>query len=145
MAASVRLIDEHFGSTAPVRRPACELRLASERASPREIIKRRVEAEVEELNQASVARFEGHARTRSFLIDVDADSPEARLNGPVPGKRKPKLFEVEREVDRALAAFRNGSFIMLFDDRQVDDIDYVVTLTPDSEVSFVYLTPLKGG
>ena len=145
MAASVRLIDEHFGSSAPVRRPACELRLASERASPRDIIRRRVETEVEDLNQANIARFEGHARTRSFLVEIDANSVEARLNGPVPGKRKPKLYDVEREVQRAVAAFQQGTYIMLFDDSQVDDLDYIVTLTPDSEVSFVYLTPLKGG
>lgn len=145
MAASVRVVDEHFGTGAPVRRPACELRLASERVTPREIIRRRVETEVEDVNRAKAAHIEGHARTRSFLITVDANSPEARLNGIIPSKRKPKLFDVEHETQRALDAFNKRSFIMLFDDRQIDDADLEISLTPNSEIVFVYLTPLRGG
>lgn len=145
MAVSVRIVDEHFGSSTPVRRPACELRLASERATPREIIRRRVEAEVDELNRAKAAHIEGHARTRSFLVIVDSDSAEAKLNRPLLGRKKPRLLDLEHESTRALEAFEKRAFIMLFDDRQIDDADEEVTLTPASEVSFVYLTPLKGG
>lgn len=145
MAATVRVVDEHFGTSAPIRRRACELRLASERVTPREIIRRRVEAEVEEINRVKIAHLEGHARTRSFLIMVDADSAEGRLNGIMPSKRRPKLADADREVDRALKAFKQRAFIMLFDDRQIDDADEEVALTADSEIAFVYLTPLKGG
>jgi len=145
MAASVRVVDEHFGASAPVRRSACELRLASERVTPREIIRRRVESEVEDVNRAKAAHLEGHARTRSFLISLEAGSPEARLNGVLSSKHKPKLCDVEHEAQRALDAFQNRSFIMLFDDRQIDDADQEVTLTPNSEIVFVYLTPLRGG
>ena len=112
MAASVRVVDEHFGASAPVRRSACELRLASERVTPREIIRRRVESEVEDVNRAKAAHLEGHARTRSFLISLEAGSPEARLNGVLSSKHKPKLCDVEHEAQRALDAFQNRSFIM---------------------------------
>ncbi len=144
MVASVRVVDEHFGVEAPVRRAACELRLASERVTPREIIRRRVEAEVEDLNRAKTAQAEG--RTRSFLVPVEDNSGEARLNEVLPSAGyRLHLFNVENEVARAQAAFEKRSFIMLFDDRQIDDADQEVALTPESEIVFVYLTPLRGG
>lgn len=144
MIALLRIVDEHFGAEAPIRRAACELRLASERVTPREIIRRRVEAEVEELNRAKAAHAEG--RTRSFLVAVEENSAEAKLNGVPPSARhRLHLFDVEQETARAQAAFEKRSFIMLFDDRQIDDPDEEVALTPESEIVFVYLTPLKGG
>jgi hypothetical protein len=145
MGALLKIVDEHFGSNASERVSGVELRLVSERISAREILRQRVEAEVEEVNRRKQAHVDGHAKTRSFLIDIDAESAEAKLNMPILGKRKPKLFDVEEETKRAVAAFEKRQFIMLFDDRQVDDIDAWVSVTPESEVVFLYLTPLKGG
>lgn len=145
MAALLKILDEHFGANAFERRPAVELRLASERTTARDIIRQRVEAEVDEVNRRNQAHIDGHARTRSFLIDVDAASPEAKLNLPIIGRRKPKLFDLDAETDRAIVAFEKRQFIMLLDDRQIDDIDDYVTIMPESEVVFLYLTPLKGG
>ena len=120
-------------------------RLASERVTPREIIRRRVEAEVEDLNRTRSAHAQAHARTRSFLIPVEAGSAESLLNKIVPRTRKTKLFDIQSETQRAQDAFDQRGFIMLFDDRQIDDADREVTLMPDSEIVFVYLTPLRGG
>lgn len=145
MAALLKILDEHFGTSVSERRPAVELKLVSERTSPRDIIRQRVQAEIEEVNQRNQAHIDGHARTRSFLIDVDAASPEAKLNMPIIGRRKPKLFDLDAETDRAITAFEKRQFIMLLDNRQIDDIDDCVTITPESEVVFLYLTPLKGG
>jgi hypothetical protein len=145
MAALLKIVDEHFGPGGTDRLPAVDLRLVSERVTPREIIRRRVEAEVEVLNQRKIAYAAGHARTRSFLIDIDAASPEAVLNLPLKSKRGGHLARVEEETGRALAAFGRQHFIMLFDDRQIDDLDLEVTVTPESKVVFLYLTPLKGG
>jgi len=144
MSAILKVVDEHFGTSAPVRRVGADLRLASERVSAREIIRSRVVAEVEELNQQKQRHAEGHARTRSFI--VDQDSSETKLNSVSSlGRRKTKLLDVEMETDRAITAFTRRRFIMLLDDRQIDDLDEAVGLRPESEIVFVHLMPLKGG
>jgi hypothetical protein len=137
MTALLRIVDEHFGAGGTERREAVDLRLVSERITPRGIIRRRVEAEIEILRQRATA----HDRTRSFLIDVAP--AEATLNPLVPKSRR--LPDVDMETARACVAFQRQAFIMLFDDRQIDDLDAEVTVTPDSKVVFLYLTPLKGG
>jgi hypothetical protein len=145
MAALLKIVDERFGPAGTDRRPAVELRLASERITPREIIQRRVESEVEALNQRKLAHLAGQARTRSFLIDVDASSPESLLNGPIAKGRKPALARIETEAARAFEAFEKQRFILLLDDRQIDGLDEQVTVRPESQVVFLYLMPLKGG
>jgi hypothetical protein len=145
MRALLKIVDEHFGSNASERVSGVELRLASERISARDILRQRVATEVDEVNRRKQAHVDGHAKTRSFLIDIDAESAEAKLNQSIFGKRKPKLFDVEEETKRAVEAFEKRQFIMLFDDRQIDEIDALVAVMPESEVVFLYLTPLKGG
>jgi hypothetical protein len=145
MAALLRIVDEHFGPAGTDRRPAVELKLVSERISPREIIQRRVEAEVEAFNNRKLAHAAGHRRSRSFLIDVEATSPEAVLNAPLAPGRKPVLAHVEREAARAFQAFEKQSFIMLLDDKQIEGLDDEVTVRSESQIVFLYLTPLKGG
>ena len=145
MAALLKIVDEHFGPGGTDRRPAVELRLVSERTTPREIIRRRVESEVEALNERKLAPLASHRRTRSFLIDVDATSSEGLLNGLVRAGRKPALTRVDAEAARAFKAFEKQRFIMLLDDRQIDGLDDEVTVGPESEVVFLYLTALKGG
>lgn len=135
--AVLRVVDERFSAT-PSRVPALELRLASERTTARDIIRRRVETEVAKLNDQAGAPL-GNG---SFLIASEAT--EARLNAPrSSGRRKP--IEVETEISRATTAFLAGGFVMLLDDRQLEGLDEEIGLRTDSEVVFLYLTPLKGG
>lgn len=53
--------------------------------------------------------------------------------------------QIDRNVARALTAFRNNGFVLLVDDRQVDDLDDEVELNDASVVTFLRLTPLVGG
>lgn len=53
--------------------------------------------------------------------------------------------QADRSVDCALSAFRNNGFVLLVDDRQVDDLDDQVELNENSVVTFLRLTPLVGG
>lgn len=145
MAALLKIVDEHFGPMGNVRRPAVELKLVSERITPREIIQRRVESEVEALNNRKLAYAAGQLRSRSFLIDVEATSPEAVLNAPLGVGRKPVLARVEREAARAFQAFERQRFIMLLEDKQIEGLDDEVTLRAESQIVFLYLMPLKGG
>jgi hypothetical protein len=142
MATLLRVVDEHFGGGTSGRVRAGDLRLASERVSAREIIRRRVEAEVAELNSrnANAANV-----TRSFLVSAGDNSVEAVLN-PAPSVRhRPKPIDAEKETGRAIEAFSRNRFILLFNDRQLEGLDDEVGLTPDAEVVFLFLTPLKGG
>lgn len=145
MAAQLKILDEYFGPAGTDRRPALELKLVSERITPREIIERRVASEVEALNSRKLAHAAGQGGTRSFLIDVEATSPEAILNISPRGRRTPVLARVEQEAARAFQAFEKQRFIMLLDDKQIDGLDDEVTVGAESQIAFLYLTPLKGG
>ena len=146
MSALLRIRDEFFGTPAKDDPPPIELRLVSERVSPREIIRQRVFAEVAEANERRSAHASANARTRSLLIDVKAASPEAQLNRPLGLRRRAALLlDAEAELAKAIEAFSKNRFIMLFDDRQVGGLDDVLTVMPESEATFVHLMPLKGG
>ena len=146
MVALLKIRDEYFGTKADDDPAPVELRLVSERVSPREIIRQRVFGEVADVNEARIDFSRRNARTRSLLIQVEPDSPEARLNPSrlIP-RRKTTLLDAEAEFAKALTAFGKNRFIMLFDERQVEDLDEVLVVTPDSEAIFIHLTPLKGG
>jgi hypothetical protein len=145
MAAVLKIVDEIFGTGAGDRRPALELKLASERITARELIRRRIADEVQTVNQRNIEHAAGHARTRSFLIQLDEDAPEARLNSWSVRRSRPKLFDEQTEYDRAIGAFEKNQFILLFDERQVERLDDAIALTGHSEAVFLYLTPLVGG
>lgn len=144
MGALLKVVDEHFGPSGAGRTQAMELRLVSERTTPTEIIRRRVEVEVHAANQRNRIRANDLVRSRSLLIDVEPGSPEGLLNRPM-GDRKRRVLDVDRETARAIDAFGARRFIMLFDDKQVGSLQEEMTLMPASEVVFLYLSPLKGG
>lgn len=145
MAALLKIVDERFGPAGAERRPAVELRLVSERTTARDIIRRRVEAEVEAMNGRRRAAAAVASQTRSLLIEVDPASAEGRLNPLLPRLRHAKPLDVDYEATRAVEAFNKRRFLLLFDDRQIDDLDEVVTVGTGSQAVFLYLTPLKGG
>jgi hypothetical protein len=136
MTALLKIVDEHFGKG---RDPAFELRLASERITARELIRRRTAEEVAQVNQRQNDVRLG--ATRSFLIRHAA--VEAKLNTP---KSRPiRLFDEREEFEAAVRAFEQNRFVMLFDDRQITDLDEDITVTPTSEMVFLRLVPLVGG
>lgn len=145
MSVLLRSRDEFFGKDAQAR-PAIELKLASERVSPREIIRQRIFAEVAEVNEQRMSNARRHEQTRSFLVEIEEGSAEHALNRPLPKRRRiGQLLDAEQEFEKALAGFSANRFVMLFDDMQVEGLDDDLTVMPDSEVTFLHLTPLKGG
>jgi hypothetical protein len=138
MAANLRVIDAHLGSGKQRRNAGLDLRLASERVSAREIIRSRVAAEVEEIKLRK--QKSGH----SYIIARAASERELNVIG-AHGQGKATSLDVEAEVANAVAAFSRRRFIMLLDGFQIDDLDHMVGLRPESEVVFVHLLPLKGG
>ncbi len=48
-------------------------------------------------------------------------------------------------VARALEAFERGRFLLLADNRQVETLDETIAFAPGATVTFLRLTPLRGG
>jgi hypothetical protein len=110
------------------------LDIPSDHISVRELIRTRVEQEVAAFNEHQTEYFQG-------LIQPSA--AELTLNG----YRMPRQQRVDsaEQVRRALAAFEHNGFVILLDDRQVEQLDDRVILGPTTIVTFLKLIPLVGG
>lgn len=145
MSAVLKIIDEYFGKPTP-RQTVMKLKLVSERTTAREIIKGRVSEEIKMLN----GKIRAQDKARSFLIAVPVHPTEKLLNKSSAARMVAKLkplqsMNVDAEIQKAVKAFTTNKFVMLFDDRQIEDLDTDITIMPDSELVFLRLTPLVGG
>ncbi len=131
MEAVLKIWDETPGQG---KRAAVDLKLASERITAADLIRRRVEAEVVAYNRKTDAVFEGL---------VQPTESERVLNGFKLKTRR--SLDPENQVRVALDAFRSNGFVLLFDDRQIEEPDEWLTVTPTSEATFLKLVPLVGG
>ena len=50
-----------------------------------------------------------------------------------------------REVERAQRAFAARGFMVVVDDRRVDDPDQTLSVSPDTRVEFIKILPMVGG
>ena len=110
------------------------LRLSSYKLTARDLIAERVRAECDRRLVDREGRFS------TPLVQPTAE--EAALNGEMPRAAK---VNPERQVSRALEGFERNAFILLLDDRQVENLDDQVQLGPKTVVTFLRLTPLVGG
>jgi hypothetical protein len=130
MSVTITIKDQRTGGGAT----QWELELAEERMTVRDLIRSRVFQEVKDYNARLPATFRG------LVQPTDA---EQTLNGfKLP---KGKRIDWNPQFDRALEAFRENGFILLVDDHQVESLDEEVTLTSETEVTFLKLVPLVGG
>jgi hypothetical protein len=129
--AVLTFVDE---STSGERTDAWHLEIFEERLSLREIIRRRVFQEVAEHNATSTLTFRGL---------VQPTDTERTLNGY--RMREPRRVDPHEQVRLAEEAFARNGFVVLVDDRQVEDLDALVDLRRDTEVTFLKLVPLVGG
>jgi hypothetical protein len=127
---TVGIVDE----TVAGGRDAWQLEIFDERPTLRELSRRRVFQEVAERN----AR--GAVVVRGLVQPTEA---ERELNC-APARRHRRL-DPEEQSARALEAFRRNGFVVLIDDRQVDDLDEPVALSAGTQVTFLRLVPLVGG
>jgi len=100
----------------------------------REIIRNRVQQEVERHNQSLPEVFHGL---------VQPEESEQILNGYRMRTKRPLDWEVQ--VERTCSSFERNGFLVLVDGRQVCELDERIDLRPESEVQFVKLVPLVGG
>lgn len=100
----------------------------------RELITKRVQVEVDNYNQMQPELFQG------LMQPADA---ERELNGFRMMKRK--WIDAETQIERALEAFARNGFVLLVNDKQVEDLDEMIAVAPETTVTFLKLVPLVGG
>ena len=100
----------------------------------RDLIRGRLQQEVDRYNQALPETFQGL---------VQPEESEQILNGFRMKTRRPLDWEVQ--CRRACASFDKNGFLVLVDGTQVTDLDAPLDLHEESEVDFIKLVPLVGG
>jgi hypothetical protein len=110
------------------------LEFLNERVTVRELIRARVYQEVTEYNARQSDYFRG-------LVQPEGSE---RTTGGF-RLRKQRKIDWEEQYKKALKGFQANGFLILVDDRQVDDLEEVVELRYDAKVSFLRLVPLVGG
>ncbi|WP_324788313.1 hypothetical protein [Streptomyces sp. H51] len=96
---------------------------AGERVTLREVLRRRVFEEFGRRGGSELAGRVGNARQ--------------------PGADRPR--DAWHAFESALEAFHRRQFVVLVGDRQVEDLDDEVVLSPDEDITFLKLVPLAGG
>jgi hypothetical protein len=132
MAAVLKLVDQ---TTRGEILQEVTLTLASTRVSARELIERRVRMEVATFNEQQDRQlFRGLVQP----TDTERERSGYRL-------KKPRTIDADEQVQRAIEAFESNRFFMLVGDRQIESLDELIGVGPDTRVSFLKLVPLVGG
>jgi hypothetical protein len=130
------------------------LELPAERMTARDLIRCRIEADVAIHNAVERARLDGTIAAQDANRDtrnqwlVAPGGVERALNGLRaygPGVERLHPIKSEPLIAVALEAFASNGFFMIFDGRQIVDLDEVLTVEHDSAVTFLRLVPLVGG
>jgi hypothetical protein len=111
-----------------------ELELETPALTVRELIRSRIAEEVKLFNSNRSIPYMGLVQPRAEELLLNP----VRSNGL-------KQKDAAEQAEIALKAFANNGFILLVDKKQYSDPDSVISLQPDSVVSFIKLTPLVGG
>lgn len=129
MALTLSMLDE---TTKGERRNAGDFRFENETLTLREMIRHRIEQEVERFNTSDLEVFQGL---------IPPGETERILN---PERKRPVL-DWRKQYARALTAFEGNGFLVFVNDRQITDLDETIHLTPQTRVAFLKLVPLMGG
>jgi hypothetical protein len=98
----------------------------------RELIRVFVQQEVKRFNETDSEVFRGL---------VQPEESERIPNGV----RERPVLNWKKQFDKAITAFKGNGFVVLLDDRQIDDLDETLHLTEQSKLTFLKLVPLMGG
>ena len=105
-----------------------------EHISVADLIRRRVHAEVQLYNLSEPGYFNG------LVQPTDA---EITLNGYK--MRQRRQIDWEQQAEMAVQAFEANGFFILVNDHQVESLAETLTITPETQISFIKLVPLVGG
>ena len=129
MAFALSIVDE---TTSGNRRSAGEFCFDTETPTLRELIRRRVQQEVERFNRSDAEVFQGL---------IQPGETERILNGV----EERRVLDWEKQYAKAITAFQGNGFLVLGDGRQICDLDENLELAAGAEVRFLKLVPLVGG
>jgi hypothetical protein len=110
------------------------VRVSGETIRVRELIRSRVYQEVDQYNSRRPEVF------RLLVQPGDAERAGSGFRMP-----RPRLISPEEQFEATIEAFERNGFVVLVDDRQVDDLDAEIALQPETMVTFLKLVPLVGG
>jgi hypothetical protein len=110
------------------------LDVPTERITVRALIRTRVCGEVRDYNLRQPEYFRG------LVQPTDA---ERTLNGFK--VRQGRRIDPEKQFERAIESFYRNGFLVLVNDRQVDELEEEIEIRPDTTVTFLKLVPLVGG
>lgn len=132
---ALTLIDENATGQETGRQT---LRVESDTLTVAELIEARVRQEF----------FAWGSRSSNALPGLVQPSRKEQALNPgkkLPWKKSEEAPPVEDLVQRAWKAFESNGFFLLVDGRQPDALDETIQVRPESEISFIKLTPLVGG
>ena len=110
------------------------VRVSGETIRVRELIRSRVYQEVEQYNSRQPEVF------RLLVQPGDAERAGSGFRMP-----RPRFINPDEQFETTLEAFERNGFVVLVDNRQVDDLDAEIALHPETMITFLKLVPLVGG
>jgi hypothetical protein len=125
------------------------LELVSERITLRELIRRTVAQQIQELTitqRLDVATTQV-ALARQYLSEdeVAVQAEAGRVKMPSTEESQGPRVNVEAEIKKALRAFTAQRFFVFAGGRQVENLDEELDFAQQTQVTFLRLTPLRGG
>lgn len=127
---SITIIDESTMG----QKQTWSLDILEETLPLREIIRRRIYQEVTEFNARQSLYFRGLVQPS----DTERSLNSYRL-------KKAQKIDWEAQYQHATEAFKRHGYIVLVDERQIDNLDAPIALRAGTEVTFFKLVPLVGG
>jgi hypothetical protein len=134
MSTTLTIRDETTSSFSGDSDEEFTLDVLTERITVRELIRTRVYREVRDYNLRQPEYFRG------LVQPTDA---ERTLNGFK--VRRGRRIDPEKQFERAVESFYRNGFLVLVNDRQVDELEVEIEIRPDTTVTFLKLVPLVGG
>ena len=98
--------------------------------------------------RAEVSAFETRQSQRRLLRILSPEQIQLGLEqGKVEsgGSELDQKVEVDAAVEVALQAFEDGLYFVFVDDEQIEELDAIAPLKPNSQLLFLRLVPLVGG
>jgi hypothetical protein len=134
MSTTLKIRDETTLSFGGDEAEGFTLDVLTSRITVRELIRARVYQEVYQYNLDRPEYFQG------LIQPSDA---ERSLNGFK--MRERRSIDPEKQFEMAIKAFYSNGFIVLLNDRQVDELEDEIEVRPDTTITFLKLVPLVGG
>jgi hypothetical protein len=134
MSTTLKIRDETTLSFGGDDAEGFTLDVLTSRITVRELIRARVYQEVYQHNLDRPEYFQG------LIQPSDA---ERSLNGFK--MRERRSIDPEKQFEMAIKAFYSNGFIVLLNDRQVDELEDEIEVRPDTTITFLKLVPLVGG